>query len=167
MIGSGNTAMLEDGSRMTWLRSDSPLIAGSDASLRFVVTAPEAAPVGLEAYMGMPAHAVVVRDDGKIFIHLHPRGTISTAAQMSFEMREPGDSIAGRLARRLATDASGADGRHARMSAGMSSTPTARAPSDTVSFPYAFPEAGTYHIWVQAKRHGRVLTGMFVARVDK
>ena len=165
-VGSGNSAMLEDGSRMTWLRSDSPLIAGSDASLRFVVTAPEGAPASLEPYMGMPAHAVVVRDDGKVFIHLHPRGTISTAAQMSFEMREPGDSIAGRLAQRLAMDtADGARG-HSRMDTGMSSGRTAGAPSDTVSFPYAFPEAGAYHVWVQVKRQGRVATGVFIARVD-
>lgn len=167
-IRSEKFAVLEDGARMTWLRSDSPLIAGSDASLRFVVTAPEEAPAALEPYMGMLAHAVVVRDDGRVFIHLHPQGTISMAAQMSFVMREPGDSIAGRLAQRLTGDTAGGGGRHSQMSAGMSSGSTAaRAPSDTVSFPYAFPEAGTYRVWVQTKRQGRVLTGMFVATVER
>ena len=42
----------------------------------------------------------------------------------------------------------------------------ADAPSDTVAFPYAFPEAGTYRVWVQVKRQGRVLTGVFNTRVD-
>jgi hypothetical protein len=112
--------------------------------------------------MGMPAHAVIAREDGKVFIHLHPQGTISTAAQRSFVMREPGDSVAGRLARRLMTDTSAAHNAHVQPG-----TPTpSDAATDTVSFPYAFPEPGTYHIWVQTKRQGRVLTGVFVTRVE-
>jgi hypothetical protein len=159
---AGNTVTLEDGSRMTWLRPDSALIAGENASLRFVVTAPDGTAAVLEPYMGMPAHAVVIRDDGRVFIHLHPQGTISTAAQMSFNMREPGDSIAGRLARRMAMDMP----VHAPPTVVPSSGSTAsRSASDTVSFPYAFPDSGTYRVWVQTKRRGRVLTGMFVTTI--
>jgi hypothetical protein len=33
---------------------------------------------------------------------------------------------------------------------------------DTVSFPYAFPKAGRYYVWVQVKRGGRVLTAPYV-----
>jgi hypothetical protein len=166
-VPPGNTVTLEDGSRMTWLGGDVAPTAGTDASLAFVVEAPDRTSAGLELYMGMLAHAVVVREDGGVFIHLHPRGTISTAAQMSFEMREPGDTLTGRLARRLTT---GNAADH-RVHPGMTPLDTARrraglaAPSDTVSFPYAFPEAGTYRVWVQTKRQGRVLTGMFVTRV--
>jgi len=161
----GNVAALEDGSRITWLRPDAPLVAGSDASLKFAITTPDGAPTTLEPYMGMRAHAVVVRDDGKVFIHLHPQGTISTAAQMSFAMRQPGDSIAGRLARRMAADTMTTGGSHASMASGMSHLPAAATAEGTVAFPYAFPEPGTYHIWVQARTEGRILTGAFVTTV--
>jgi hypothetical protein len=154
--GDSRNVVVEDGTRMTWLRPDSTLIAGADASLRFTLTAPEGAPLALEPYMGMPAHAVIVRDDGNVFIHLHPQGTISTAAQRSFVRREIGDTITGRLAQRLATDTAPHGAMHAAM------TP---ATSDTVAFPYAFPEPGHYRIWVQARRQGRVITGVFAATV--
>jgi hypothetical protein len=39
------------------------------------------------------------------------------------------------------------------------------APNDTINFPYSFPEAGRYFIWVQVKRAGRVLTGVFETTV--
>jgi len=35
-----------------------------------------------------------------------------------------------------------------------------------VSFPYGFPKAGDYRIFVQVKRAGRVETGVFDAQVE-
>ena len=35
-----------------------------------------------------------------------------------------------------------------------------------VSFPYGFPSPGEYRIFVQAKRGGRIETGIFDAKVD-
>ena len=35
----------------------------------------------------------------------------------------------------------------------------------TVTFPYGFPESGEYRIFVQVKRAGRVITGVFDATV--
>jgi hypothetical protein len=30
-----------------------------------------------------------------------------------------------------------------------------------LSFPYAFPEPGSYRLWIQAKSQGKILTGVF------
>ena len=151
---AGNRIALDDGATMTWLRDPSPIVAGRYASLRFVVADAAGKAARLEPYMGMPGHAVVVRDDGTVFVHLHPLGTISMAAQMSFEMREPADSAPGRLAKRLSMGGHGAQ-----------APPAPTLPSDTLAFPYAFPEPGAYDVWVQVKREGRVLTGVFRATV--
>jgi hypothetical protein len=35
-----------------------------------------------------------------------------------------------------------------------------------VQFPYGFPQAGNYRIFVQIKRAGRIETGVFDARVE-
>ena len=75
------------------------------------------------------------------------------ASQMAFEMREPGDSIRGTLGKRLS---------RAEMSSMQHAVPTV----GSVSFPYAFPKAGKYRIWVQVKLGGRVTTAAFDADVQ-
>jgi hypothetical protein len=101
--------------------------------------------------MGMAGHLMLAREDGAVFVHLHPAGTISLAARETFALREPGDTIPGVLAQRLAVAHEG----HA-------SEPRF---AGTVSFPYAFPFPGRYRLWVQVKRGGRILTGTFDAAV--
>jgi hypothetical protein len=145
-------ARLADGSIMRWVRGSEPLTAGRETTLRFAVTDSSGKPASLELYMGMPGHAVVTRDDGAVFIHLHPMGTVTLAAQQAFLLRDRGDTTAeGRL--RLGDSAAPPVSPHAGH---------ARA---GVSFPYEFPMPGNYWIWVQVKREGRVVTGAFRATV--
>ena len=101
----------------------------------------------------MAGHAVVTRDDGAVFVHLHPSGTISMASQMAITMRQPGDTISGRLGQRIKAS----EGMH----------PVASIPENgVVSFPYAFPKPGKYHMWVQVRHAGRILTGAFAFNVE-
>ena len=149
-----NRAVLADGSLMTFQRPSTPFVEGRSTSLRFSTAGADGRPVELEPYIGMPGHAVVSRDDGSVFVHLHPSGTVSMASQMAFTMRERGDSIAGRLAKRL----NEMDSTH------MPALPM--PPDAVVSFPYAFPKPGNYFVWVQVKHSGRVLTGAFPVKVE-
>ena len=132
----GRQATLADGSTLTWLRSDSVVAVGEEADLRFRFIPPAGQPASLEPYLGMAGHAAVVRSDDSVFIHLHPLGTISLAAQAALQ-----------------------NGAHAMPMA------SPAALSDTLYFPYAFPQSGRYTVWVQLKRAGRVLTGAFPVRV--
>ncbi len=136
---------------MTWNRGDAPIVVDRDAPLTFVVQTPDGKPAALEPYMGMAAHAMITRDDGAVFVHLHPAGTISLAAQQTFLLRQPGDTAPGALGKRLRME--------------MGSGEMGEVPSSSVSFPYAFPKPGHYRIWVQVKRAGRILTGAFDADV--
>ena len=152
--GAGETATLADGATITWDRGTAPIVVGAPAPLGFTIREADGRPAVLEPYLGMAAHAVVARDDGTVFIHLHPMGTISAASQATFTMRQPGDTITGAVGARIAASDS--------MMQGMSHA----APSSAVSFPYAFPQPGRYRIWVQVKRSGEVETAAFDADVE-
>ncbi len=136
---------LTDGSTMTWDRGDTAIVANQIAPLHFTVLAPDGRPAVLQPYMGMASHAMITRDDGSVFVHLHPMGTIAMAAQALFDRRQGADTSRAAVADTM------------RMAA--ASLP------DTVSFPYAFPKAGHYRLWVQVRRLGNVLTGTFDAIV--
>jgi len=135
---SGATAKLADGASLTWLGASVPHVAGEEAGLRFSIASPAGDTASLEPYLEMLGHAAVVRDDGGVFIHLHPMGTISMTAQtmLSRGSGAPHDMTMNPMA----ADTAG---------------------SHTLYFPYAFPTSGNYTVWVQVKRHGRVLTGAF------
>jgi hypothetical protein len=132
-------SVLDDGTVLTWAPNAAPLRAGEEAGLRFTATPPAGDTASLEPFLGMAGHAVVVRDDGQVFIHLHPLGTISLAAQA-----------------RLAHSAPNV------MDHAMHAPAAAH---DSLYFPYAFPRPGRYTVWVQVKRRGRVMTGSFPAEV--
>ncbi len=167
--GSGDVRRLGDGSTMTWDRGRAPIVVDQEAPLRFTVTDPAGRPAVLEPFMGMAGHLMLTRDDGAVFVHIHPAGTVSLAAAETFALREPGDTIRGRLGARITALEKGrrewgvvppaAQGR-------LSAHPEEPLPTPyALSFPYAFPKPGHYRFWVQVKRAGRILTGTFDAQV--
>lgn len=129
---------LDDGTMLRWLRDSSAIRAGDDAQLRFLVEPPPGDTSSLQPYLGMPGHAVVVRNDGQVFVHLHPMGTISPAAQARLTPASMHESVHSPLP----------------------------SLNDSLHFPYAFPSPGHYTVWVQLKRNGRILTAAFNADVQ-
>ena len=108
-------------------------------------------PPEIQPYLGMLGHAVVIRDDGKVFVHLHPTGTSAMATETAFELRDRGDTTAkGRLQL-----------EKARMT-GMADSAVRTA---EIRFPYAFPDTGHYHVWVQVRFEGKVHTTGFAMKV--
>jgi hypothetical protein len=131
------TCALASGCTMVW-EKDAPLRENREAPLRFKVLEATGRPVVLQPYMGMLGHAAIRRDDGTVFAHLHPVGTISMASQEFFTQGAPMD--------------------HSQHLA-------ANGTEEGVSFPYEFPKPGRYRIWVQVKSSDRVMTGVFDAEV--
>ena len=151
-LAAGAADTIAPGLMMRWAGGSVPITTGRDTDLRFTVHDANGAIVTLDSYLGMPGHAAVTADDGSVFIHLHPMGTVSPAVQRLFALRDRGDTTpTGRLRVDDSTAVS-----HAAMPMGM---------PGQLAFPYEFPKAGRYHIWVQAKYRGRVHTGVFAVEV--
>ena len=120
-------------------------VANETGVLHFALHTRDADVVTLEPYLGMLAHAVVMRDDGKVFVHLHPNGTPAMATQMVFMLRDRGDTMA--------------NGRLKFDDSGMTHVVPTRV--HDIDFPYAFPSAGHYYVWVQVRVAGVVRTSGF------
>lgn len=152
----------ESGTTIAWSRP-AELRSGTDVNLTF---AAPGAPI--EPYMGMAGHAIVARSDGRVFVHLHPNGTIPRAAQLVYELREPGDTVRGRLGTRITERelrrGEGSKGGVEEVRQGTSHAHSIEP--ESVTFPYSFPEPGRYRIWVQIKSRGRIVTGAFEADVS-
>ena len=131
-------AELSGGRRMVWESAPGGLRARQVSTFRFRVEDRERRPVeDLQLYMGMPGHAAFVKTDRTVFAHVHPSGSVPMAA---LSLTGSGDPHAGH-----------------KMGTGM--------PSE-VSFPYGFPQPGSYRIYVQIKMDDRVETGVFDAHVN-
>src|ERR1051326_4805189 len=121
------------------------MVENREACLPFTLFAANGEAMKLRPYMGMLGHAVVRRNDGTVFTHLHPMGTISMAAQSILSQR---------------------DGRASGLTNALQGGQVEPQPN-SVSFPYAFPRAGQYRIWVQTRVSEQVLTGVFDVDVKK
>ena len=140
-----DTYALASGRTVRWER-DGEIAVDRETTLRFSVTEPDGAPSALEPYMGMLSHAAVLRDDGSVFVHLHPAGSINLTAQMRFAAAEGAVSSRG-----PAMSAMHMAGSPAR----------AGEPPNRVTFPFVFPEPGAWRIIVQVKIGGTVETAAF------
>jgi hypothetical protein len=147
-----SVAQFEDGGRIVWEKGTAPLVANTAMIFKFRVEDKDANPAkDMQPYMGMAGHAEFVSADMSVFAHIHPAGSASMAA---VEMANAGPDSAG----------SAAMGGSMAGSITMMMTPATLEPQ--VSFPYGFPKAGEYRIFVQVKRAGQVETGVFDAHVQ-
>ncbi|HZP34514.1 MAG TPA: hypothetical protein VFB23_14245 [Candidatus Acidoferrales bacterium] len=140
---------LADGYRMIWERDAQPLKAGVPLILHFRVIDKSGKPAAdLEPYMGMAAHAAIVRSDGSVFAHVHPTGSVPMA---SFELAQAGLPRSPGELSLPAMDMS-------EMSAGKI--------DPEIAIPYGFPKRGNYRVFVQVKRAGEIQTAFFDADVN-
>lgn len=143
-----STAALGDSITLAWAGDTLPVV-GRTGVLRFTLRQPSGEPVMIEPYLGMTGHAVVMRDDGKVYVHLHPSGTSAMASSLAFALRDRGDTLSnGRL--RMGGDEMGM---------------TSAQPLHAISFPYAFPSPGRYRVWVQMRIRDSVRTAGFAVVV--
>ena len=174
----GTGVKLKDGSTMIWEgMTNDPLEANKLYSLKFTVLTPDKQPAKLDPYLGMSGHAAIIRNDGNVYIHLHPVGTFSMAAETNLvkRMADPQgmyhypdskkftDSV-----NKYITYLSGlSDSARNHVLMQQMMMPETKdgmqgmAHTNTVEFPYSFPSTGKYRIWVQVKRNGEVLTAAF------
>ena len=137
---SPDTALLPGGYRMIWEHSTPAIHARQPYEFRFRLVDPQGQDArDVELYMGMLGHAAFIKDDGSVFAHVHPSGSVP-AATMGLAMP---------------------DNPHAmHMMAPGGALPA------LVSFPYGLPRPGIYRIFVQMKRGGEIMTGRFNAHVE-
>jgi hypothetical protein len=146
-----SVAQLADGGRIVWEKGSAPLVANTAMVFKFRVEDKDGNPAkDMEPYMGMAGHAEFVSSDMSVFAHIHPAGSASMAA-LDLANGAPKGTCG-------ITD-------QCVMPTGMV-MPMPAPVSAEVSFPYGFPKAGEYRIFVQVKRAGIVETGVFDAHVQ-
>ena len=146
----GESYKLPDGYVMEWDRP-SGLTADTAYTFRFRLLDAAGKPAAdMQPYMGMAGHAAFVKTDGTVFAHTHPDGSAAMAALM---LANGGDN-----------SATGHEGMNMDMpmEMGQHGDPI----SNTVEFPYGFPSAGRYRIFVQMKHGTTIETGAFDAEVQ-
>ena len=114
---------------LRWLDARAPR-ARQTVVLEIEAEGPDGRPAGVEPYMGMAGHAMILARDGSVFSHVHPTGSVPMAAMALVDPTGVVD--------------------HARHH-GMVFSPRVR-------FPYVFPHPGAYRLFVQVKLGGRVET---------
>lgn len=138
-----------DGAHIVWDRdSSAPLRAKKVSLFKFRLVDKAGNPVpDQELYMGMLGHAAFIKNDGTVFAHIHPSGSVSMAALMVANPSPPDH------------------GMQHPMNQMPNQMPMNGLPAEA-DFPYAFPTPGDYRIIVNMKHGGVIETGIFDAAVQ-
>ncbi len=118
------------------------LAVNQETNLVFHLTTESGGEATLEPYLGMYGHLIIENADGTVFNHLHPLGSVSMVSQRQFAEREKAGYLANKPLDQFCT-----------------------AAVPELSFPYAFPKAGVYRLWLQTKTDGHILTGGYTLTV--
>jgi len=101
-----------------------------------------------------------VKTDGTAFAHTHPDGSAAMPALM-LANKSSGSSMSD-----MSMNEMSMSGMANTSAMDMSATHTSTEPiSSTVAFPYGFPSAGTYRVFIQMKHGSTIETGVFDASV--
>lgn len=147
----GASYKLPDGYTMVW---DKPadLTANTATVFHFHLLDPAGKPAAdVQPYLGMAGHAAFVKTDGSVFAHTHPGGSAAMPALMLANGESP------EMVNASETTSAMPDMPGMEMHA-------AAIPPE-VGFPYGFPSAGRYRIFIQMKHGNTVETGVFDAEV--
>jgi len=174
---TGTSFKLADGSTAIWEHNPGqPVKVKHFFSLKFDFIGANGKPAKLQPYMGMMGHAIIVRDDGVVYEHLHPIGNFAMASQQLVNSRmsdekspiahlpDPKkfkDSI-DRLVAHI--DSMTEDQRNTYLAAEMGKSMDMGMDGmnmAVVQFPYTFPSPGHYRVWVEVKVDGKILTADF------
>ncbi len=173
----GVKTKLQDGSSIVWEeKPNQNLMAGKVYDLKFSVLTPDGKPAELQTYLGMMGHAAVIKDDASVYIHLHPNGTYSSTAVQVLQKRiDETDNKRPRLnnAKRFRDSVDNVltklqamtEAERDKLLMGNMKHEIDGHHGGQVTFPYVFPKAGHYRVWLQVKREGKILTGVFDANV--
>jgi hypothetical protein len=139
----GDTYKLPDSYTMVWDRP-AQLTANTATIFRFHLLDASGKPADdAQLYLGMAGHAAFVKTDGTVFAHTHPDGSAAMPAMMLAN----GDSAMADMP-------------------GMAMSMSPEKIPPVVEFPYGFPSAGRYRIFIQMKHGNTVETGVFDADVQ-
>ena len=153
---AGSRFHLPDGYTMVW-DNTAKLPAKTPQVFEFSLLGADGKPASdMALYMGMVGHAAFVKEDGTVFAHVHPSGTVSMAAlMMAAAQNQANAAKPGAMASMPEMTGPGVAMSNTKGQAG--------GVPNTVGFPYGFPTAGAYRIFVQMKRGQTIETGAFDA----
>lgn len=140
---------LASGRRVTWVNRRAPAV-DEETTLEFSVHEADGSEAALDPYMGMLGHAAVTTTDGSVFVHLHPSGSISMAAMQRFEAGAGVSDGGGHPGMAMQGEATTAG-----------TTPVPARATGPVRFPFVFPRAGDYRVFVQVRTGDVIETAAF------